>query len=159
LSPEEHTASGWALVLQTLGRRSDAESQIRVLSFRPNSISDRRRESNRLSSNVIQELSAMRSQYLSTLITAGSLALAMGSAFADDVKSDQPVKDSYITTKVKAELAKDKGTSATNIHVTTKDGVVTLDGTVASEAEKELAEKDANKVKGVVGVHNGLSVR
>jgi hyperosmotically inducible periplasmic protein len=101
----------------------------------------------------------MRSHYLSTLVTGGLLALAMGNAFADDVKSDQPVKDSYITTKVKAELAKDKGTSATDIHVTTKDGVVTLDGTVASQAERELAEKDANKVKGVVGIHNGLSVR
>ena len=101
----------------------------------------------------------MRAHYLPTLLTVGSLALAAGSAFADDVKSDQPVKDSYITTKVKVELAKDKGTSATDIHVTTKDGVVMLEGMVASQAEKELAEKDAKKVKGVVGVHNGLSVK
>ena len=101
----------------------------------------------------------MHSKYLSTLIAAGSLALAAGNALADDMKSDQPVKDSYITTKVKAELAKDKGTSATDIHVTTKDGVVMLDGTVGSTAEKELAEKDAKKVKGVMGVHNGLTVK
>ena len=33
-----------------------------------------------------------------------------------------------------------------------------LDGTVAATAEKELAEKDAKKVKGVMGVHNGLSL-
>ncbi len=101
----------------------------------------------------------MRSKYVSTLIAAGSLALVVGTAWGDDVKSDQPVKDSYITTKVKAELAKDKGTSATDIHVTTKDGVVMLDGTVSSTAEKELAEKDAKKIKGVVGVHNGLNVK
>jgi hyperosmotically inducible periplasmic protein len=101
----------------------------------------------------------MRIHYLSTVLTVGSLALAAGSALADDVKSDQPVKDSYITTKVKGELAKDKGTSATNIHVTTKDGMVMLEGVVASQAEKELAEKDAKRVKGVVGVHNGLSVK
>ena len=98
-------------------------------------------------------------KYLSTLIAAGTLALGMGSASAGDVKSEQPVKDSYLTTKVKAELAKDKGTSAADIHVTTKDGVVMLDGTVGSTAEKELAEKDAKKVKGVLGVHNGLSVK
>jgi len=61
--------------------------------------------------------------------------------------------------KVKAELAKDKGTNARDIHVTTKDGVVMLDGTVGSQAEKELAEKDAKKIKGVVAVHNGLSVQ
>lgn len=101
----------------------------------------------------------MRNKYLSTLVAAGSLALMAGTALGDDVKSDQPVKDSYITTKVKAELAKDKGTSAKDIHVTTKDGVVMLDGVVASTAEKELAEKDAKKIKGVIDVHNGLTVK
>ncbi len=99
----------------------------------------------------------MRNRYMATLIAAGSLALLAGNAFGDE-KSDQPVKDSYITTKVKAELAKDKGTSAKDIHVTTKDGVVMLDGVVGSAAEKELAEKDAQRVKGVVEVHNGLTV-
>lgn len=101
----------------------------------------------------------MQIKYASILIATGSLALGMGSALADSMDSHQPVKDTYITTKVKAELAKDKGTSATHIHVTTKDGVVMLDGTVASTAEKELAEKDAKRVKGVVGVHNGLTVQ
>jgi hyperosmotically inducible periplasmic protein len=101
----------------------------------------------------------MKRNYVSVLVTAASLAVVAGNAFADDVKSDQPVKDSYITTKVKAELAKDKGTKARDIHVTTKDGVVMLDGTVGSDAEKELAEQDAKKIKGVLGVHNGLTVQ
>jgi hyperosmotically inducible protein len=101
----------------------------------------------------------MKRNYVSVLVTAASMALVAGGAFADDVKSDQPVKDSYITTKVKAELAKDKGTSARDIHVTTKDGIVILDGSVATDAEKELAEKDAKRIKGVTGVHNGLTVQ
>jgi hyperosmotically inducible protein len=101
----------------------------------------------------------MKRNYVSALIAAASMAVVAGNAFADDVKSDQPVKDSYITTKVKAELAKDKGTNARDIHVTTKDGVVMLDGTVGSAAEKELAAQDAKKVKGVLDVHNGLSVK
>jgi hyperosmotically inducible periplasmic protein len=101
----------------------------------------------------------MQTKHLSILVAAATLALGVGNALADGVKSDQPVKDSYITTKVKAELATDKGTSATHIHVTTKNGVVMLDGTVTSTAEKELAEKDAKKVKGVIGVHNGLNVQ
>lgn len=92
------------------------------------------------------------------LLAVSMGALAVGSAFAD-VDSNHPVKDSYITTKVKAELAKDKGTSALHIHVTTKDGIVMLDGAVASKAEKELAERDAKKVDGVAGVHNGLVVQ
>lgn len=97
--------------------------------------------------------------YVSVLVAAAAMAMTAAGAQADDVKSDQPVKDSFITTKVKAELAKDKGTSAHDIHVTTKDGVVMLDGTVASQAEKELAEQDAKKIKGVVAVHNGLTVQ
>ena len=101
----------------------------------------------------------MKRNYVTALVTAASMAIVAGGALADDVKSDQPVKDSYITTKVKAELAKDKGTNARDIHVTTKDGVVMLDGSVASDAEKELAEQDAKKIKGVVGVHNGLTVQ
>ena len=101
----------------------------------------------------------MKRNYVSALIAAASMAVVAGNALADDVKSDQPVKDSYITTKVKAELAKDKGTNAGDIHVTTKDGIVMLEGTVGSTAEKELAAQDAKKVKGVVDVHNGLSVK
>ena len=101
----------------------------------------------------------MKRNYVSVLVTAASMAIVAGNAFADDVKSDQPVKDSYITTKVKAELAKDKATKARDIHVTTKDGVVMLDGTVGTDAEKELAEQDAKKIKGVMGVHNGLMVQ
>jgi hyperosmotically inducible periplasmic protein len=101
----------------------------------------------------------MKRNYISVLVAAASMAIVAGNAYADGVKSDQPVKDSYITTKVKAELAKDKGTKAHDIHVTTKDGVVMLDGTVGSDAEKELAAQDAKKVKGVLDVHNGLSVQ
>ena len=101
----------------------------------------------------------MKRNYISVLVAAASMAVVAGNAYADDVKSDQPVKDSYITTKVKAGLAKDKGTKAHDIHVTTKDGVVMLDGTVGSDAEKELAAQDAKKVKGVLDVHNGLSVQ
>jgi osmotically-inducible protein OsmY len=101
---------------------------------------------------------AMKSKYAATLVAAGSLMLGVGSAFADQVKSDQPVKDSYITTKVKAELAQDKGTKARDIHVDTKDGVVVLSGMVGSTAEKELAANDAKKIKGVLDVRNDLKV-
>jgi hyperosmotically inducible periplasmic protein len=101
----------------------------------------------------------MKRNYVAALIAAASMTVAAGNALADDVKSDQPVKDSYITTKVKAELAKDKGTKAHEIHVTTKNGIVMLEGTVNSEAEKELATQDARKIKGVVDVKNGLTVQ
>jgi hyperosmotically inducible protein len=97
-----------------------------------------------------------------TLIAAAAVcwAFAAGGAFAGDktANSDQPVTDTMITTKVKAELAKDSSTKATDINVTTKDGVVMLDGAVSSMAEKEKAEVNAKSVKGVVGVANNLRV-
>jgi hyperosmotically inducible periplasmic protein len=86
-------------------------------------------------------------------------AFAAGASFAGDkTKSDQPVTDTVLTTKVKAELAKDRATKATDINVTTKNGVVMLDGAVASEAEKEKAEANAKSVDGVVSVTNNLRV-
>ena len=90
---------------------------------------------------------------------AACLALATGGAFAnDEPKSAQPMTDSMITTKVKAELAKDRDTKAKDIHVDTKNGVVMLHGAVASMAEKDKAEQDVRSIKGVVDVTNNLKV-
>jgi len=103
----------------------------------------------------------MRGRKIWVAASAVSLALVSGAAFADDstMKSDQPVTDSYITTKVKAELTKDSVTKVRHIHVTTKDGVVMLKGNVNSDAEKQKAEQDASGVKGVSHVENNLDVK
>ena len=92
--------------------------------------------------------------------TAACLALATGGVYAGDstTKSAQPVSDTMITTKVKAELAKDRDTKAKDIHVETKNGVVHLNGAVASMAEKDKAEQDARSIDGVVDVSNKLKV-
>ena len=89
---------------------------------------------------------------------AACMALATGGAFADAAKSAQPMTDTVITTKVKTELAKDKATKATDINVETKNGIVSLNGAVASVAEKEKAEADTRAIKGVVDVSNNLRV-
>jgi len=102
----------------------------------------------------------MRGKRLWVAASVVSLAFVSGAALADDssMKSDQPVTDSYITSKVKAELTKDSTTKARHIHVTTKDGVVMLKGNVNSDAEKQKAEQDASGVKGVSHVENDLNV-
>jgi osmotically-inducible protein OsmY len=101
----------------------------------------------------------MNAKRLSILAAAASAVLAFN-AYADNgTASDQPVSDSAITTKVKAELLKDSGTKSTHIHVITKDGVVSLSGTVSSDAEKQKAEEDAKGVSGVRSVANGLKVK
>jgi osmotically-inducible protein OsmY len=90
---------------------------------------------------------------------AASFALAASGAWADETKSGQPVTDSVITTKVKAELAKDDETKARHIKVHTKNGVVHLSGSVDSSAEKSKAEQDAQAVEGVTQVENSLKVK
>jgi hyperosmotically inducible protein len=69
------------------------------------------------------------------------------------------VADSWITTKVKSEFAATKHVNATDISVSTVDGVVTLTGTVPSKQVKAKAVRIAHKVKGVKSVNDaGLTV-
>lgn len=61
------------------------------------------------------------------------------------------VSDTWITTKVKSSLLTDGATPGMDIVVETNDGVVSLSGTVTSEAEREMA---INKAKGIKGVRD-----
>jgi len=65
------------------------------------------------------------------------------------------VKDTDITAKVKVALHNDKLTKGKDIHVVTRDGVVTLTGH-ASEAAAGRAARLARDTTGVVGVNNHL---
>ncbi len=88
-------------------------------------------------------------------MTAVLCGLSLGTALAAD---QHPVKDSYITTKVKSELVGDFGKRAAHISVKTKDGVVALTGHVDSADAKDRAERDAKHIKGVVDVINRLEI-
>lgn len=66
--------------------------------------------------------------------------------------SDQPVTDTWITTKVKAELATTKNVSGTDISVETVNGVVHLTGNLASDVERKKAVAATQSVKGVKSV-------
>jgi hyperosmotically inducible periplasmic protein len=70
----------------------------------------------------------------------------------------QPVKDSWITSKTKMALIADKRTKARQIKVETQAGVVTLRGKVASAEERGAAEEIAKGVSGVKLVNNALQV-
>lgn len=72
-------------------------------------------------------------------------------AFAAN-NSDQPVTDTWITTKVKSELMTTSEVKSMNVDVKTVDGVVTLTGTLANELAVEKAVAAAKSVKGVKSV-------
>ncbi len=69
------------------------------------------------------------------------------------------IDDSTITTKVKAEFVGSSIVKASQIDVTTKDGVVTLSGFASTKAAKTEAERIAKRTKGVHSVENNVEVR
>jgi hyperosmotically inducible protein len=94
------------------------------------------------------------------LLTAGLLmgALLLSTASYAQGRSDQPIDDSVITTKVKARLVKDKQVHARDIEVKTVNGVVELSGTARSKREASKAASIARNVKGVKSVKNDIQV-
>jgi len=77
---------------------------------------------------------------------------------ADKRRSDQPVDDTWITTKVKAKFVEDKQVSASTIHVKTVNGVVELTGTAKTMDESSKAASLARGVEHVKSVTNNIKV-
>jgi hyperosmotically inducible protein len=68
------------------------------------------------------------------------------------------VADTATTARVKSRLAADPETGALKIEVETNGGVVTLTGTVQTQAEKAQAEQIAGNTEGVARVINNITV-
>src|SRR5438093_1552983 len=73
-------------------------------------------------------------------------------------KAKEFVDDATITTKIKADFAKDKQVSALKISVNTDHGVVKLTGSATSKEEADKAVAIAKGTKGVVSVSNEIQV-
>lgn len=68
---------------------------------------------------------------------------------ATAAESEQPVSDTWITTKLKADLLTTSDIPATDIKVETVNGVVSLSGVVQSQAQADKAVDVAKMIKGV----------
>ena len=81
-----------------------------------------------------------------------------------DAKSDPKTStgaaatDAWITTAAKVRLIANSATPARDINVDTLGGVVTLFGTVPTEAARRAAEAEVDKIDGVKTVENDLQV-
>ncbi|MCK9488603.1 MAG: BON domain-containing protein [Xanthomonadales bacterium] len=99
----------------------------------------------------------------SVIAFGGSIALANDTTQPRDARdegSEQPVTDTWITTKVKSSLLTSDGVSGTDISVSTENGVVTLEGEVDNQAEIDRAIAVARDIEGVVDVDSRtLAVR
>jgi hyperosmotically inducible protein len=76
-----------------------------------------------------------------------------------ETPASEAMTDAGITAKVKARLLADPDVSGLRIDVDTRDGIVTLSGTVGSAAEKARAVELVGKVDNVARVDNRLTVR
>ena len=85
-------------------------------------------------------------------VTGLILVLAAGIARAADTP------DSWVTMKTKVSLITTEGVDTHDLNVDTVNGVVTLHGKVATEAEKFKAEKVARGIEGAKDVKNLLQV-
>ena len=76
------------------------------------------------------------------------------------VVGDQPAEssDTWISMKVKAALLYRRNVSGTKTEVYVKDGVVTLKGVAANQAQKDLTTEYAKDIDGVKGVDNQIIV-
>lgn len=68
-------------------------------------------------------------------------------------------KDSFITSKVKANLLKDEGLKSLKVSVKTYQGTVMLSGFVETEDQIQQAEKIAADTEGVKSVKNSLVLK
>ncbi|MGH8383217.1 BON domain-containing protein [Pseudomonas sp.] len=74
-------------------------------------------------------------------------------AAGEMTKATEATSDTWITTKVKADLITEKGVPGTDIKVETNKGVVSLSSDVAlTAAQKEMAVTIAKNIKGVKAV-------
>ncbi|PKO86741.1 MAG: transporter [Betaproteobacteria bacterium HGW-Betaproteobacteria-12] len=102
----------------------------------------------------------MNHTFTSGLLVASLILIPVAAQAADAGKATtEYVKDSVITTKIKAELAAEKMSSLVKINVDTdKNGMVVLTGTTSTMAGSDRAVAIAKGVKGVSSVKNDIKV-
>jgi hyperosmotically inducible protein len=87
------------------------------------------------------------------------VAVLAGGAFAQSGRTTgEKVDDAQITAKVKSKLVADRMANLVKVNVDTRDGVVRLEGTVPTDADRAAAERLAMTTEGVKSVTNDLKV-
>ena len=95
-----------------------------------------------------------------TLACGSAAVMADETVHADRAQAGTYVKDSVITTKVKAKLAEKHLSTLTHIQVDTdRQGVVWLSGVAPTQDASDLAELIAKGTDGVTSVHNKILVQ
>jgi osmotically-inducible protein OsmY len=92
------------------------------------------------------------------LLTATACAFSLqGAAYADTPAA--PGSDSEITDQVIHKISETEPQAAKGIHVSTANGVVTLEGRVSTNSQMLAVLQDVRTVPGVTKVQNRLTAR
>ena len=103
----------------------------------------------------------MKTNILTASLLSAALLFGANAALADDTRpadpasetdSAQPATDTWITTKVKADLLATENVDGTKINVTTVNGVVTLAGVLDSADQVQRAITLTRAIEGVKDV-------
>ena len=90
----------------------------------------------------------------------GPVAVRAADGDTDRAHPGAFVKDSVITTKVKAKLAEDKMRSLVHIHVDTdRDGMVVLSGNAPTREAADTAVTITRDTEGVTKVENHIKIK
>lgn len=91
-------------------------------------------------------------------ISVGENAEAEGNEASAERGFGDRVIDATTTAAIKSKLLWNRNTDGLDVDVTTRNGVVTLDGTADSEVSRDLAEQLAANTEDVTSVENRLTV-
>ena len=106
----------------------------------------------RLAEQLAHDLVAARS-------IDNQLEVRPDAAAGDDNSLYRLVQDANISTRIELQLLWSGATQGTDIKVRTNNGKVRLDGSAASQAEKQAAERIALRTEGVRGLSNNIEVK
>jgi hypothetical protein len=81
---------------------------------------------------------------------------AVGVEETEEIAVD--IEDASTTAKVRTKLAGDERVSAFDVNVSTRDGIVTLKGSVDERGAKQAAEEIARSTEGVSDVVNMITI-
>jgi len=111
-----------------------------------------------LNTKSISRLTITNALLMSLAMGVAGMPMAMAAEDAADTKttayeqSETPVTDTWITTKVKADLLVTEEVKGLDINVSTTNGVVTLAGLLDSQSQVDKAVAVAKAIKGVKSV-------
>jgi osmotically-inducible protein OsmY len=142
---------------QTDGVR-DVVDQIHVSETAATAGIDRERDADKpgLDTSIGDKAAAETREATAEAKEVASEAKAKTSAAAD--KAGAVITDAAITSAVKAKFLADTSVKGLQIDVDTQNGMVTLNGNVASRAEADRAMALARNTDGVKGVHDNLKI-